>query len=220
MLHLPSGTYLHLDAGATRIVNLVSETGEDGAVEALVERFGLEPLRARADVTGVIAAIRGSGAAPASGRRPTGAGARAVLRSWGRLPWRAKAATARATVLVVIVEIALRTASLETVARRVGVPLLFDEDAASLPALDPSTLTEHERMRIWAVRWVLQAWLFDATCLRRALTWGWVLRGHHPRLCIGLVDEDGVLAHAWLVIGAATVDALEHAHGFLQIGTP
>jgi Transglutaminase-like superfamily/Coenzyme PQQ synthesis protein D (PqqD) len=218
VLHLPTGTYLELDQVATEILGLVSELGEAGAARVLSERYNLPVQRARADVLRVARAVRsGAATSAARGRRPTLRGAIDVARGWWRLPLAARIATCQAALLVLTVEVALKLSSLDAVARRIGAPLAVDDRDGAAPPLDETTLTSKERLHLWAVRWVLQRWLFDATCLRRALAWGRVLRARRPALCIGLVEEDGVLAHAWLHFGDVTLDAPDQGRNFSRL---
>jgi len=218
VLHLPTGTYLELDQVATEILGLVSDLGEAGATRVMSERYNLPEQRARADVVRVARAVRsGAATSAAKGRRPTLSGAVGVARGWWRLPVAARIATGQAALLVLVVEVALKLTSLDVVARRIGAPLAVDERDGAVPPLDETTLTSKERLHLWAVRWVLQRWLFDATCLRRALAWGRVLRARRPVLCIGLVEEHGVLAHAWLHFGDVTLDAPDQSRNFSRL---
>jgi hypothetical protein len=53
----------------------------------------------------------------------------------------------------------------------------------------------------------MRHWPFDATCLRRSLVAGQRLRKLHPELNIGVALSAGdVIAHAWLTIGATSLD--------------
>lgn len=218
-LHLPTGTYLELDATATEIVHLVSELGQSGAAAALAVRYGLEADRATADVARVVNTVRGGGMPrAATARRPTAKGTLSVVRSWARLPRRARRATSRATILIIAIDVALRVWPVDLVADRLGVPLAIAHRDPQAPPLDHSRLTGSERLQLWAVGWVLDRWLFDATCLRRSLAWGRVLRGRGPELCIGLLEDGSALAHAWLHFGDATLDAPDQVRHFSAAG--
>jgi hypothetical protein len=122
-----------------------------------------------------------------------------------------KLATIYATALVVTAEVLLRLEPIDRVSRRLRAPLSDGSDDVDLPPLDGSCLTDRERRLLSALAWVQRAWLFDATCLRRALAAGWVLRRRKPRLCLGLSDTDEVLAHAWLVLEGRSLDGLPGA---------
>ena len=54
VLHVPSGTYLKLDASATEILDLVRSDGRVGAASQLVAKYGLDPDTAASDVTAVL----------------------------------------------------------------------------------------------------------------------------------------------------------------------
>jgi hypothetical protein len=219
VLHLPTGTYLELDATATEILTLVTEVGEEGAAEALSQRYRLPRAQARADVAKVASSVLGAGGGTATGgRRPTRAGTVAVIRSWWRLPPRARVAVVRATILVATIEIALHRRPLDQVARRLGVPLAGGVPEVDVPPLDPAVLSPREELSMWASRWVLEHWLFDATCLRRSLAWGWALRSREPALCVGLLDDGKDLAHAWLHLGGASLDARDDTRLFSPVG--
>ena len=77
-----------------------------------------------------------------------------------------------------------------------------------------------ERLLLAALASVQRRWLFDATCLRRALGAGWILRRRHPRLCLGLTGAEGALAHAWLVVDGHTIDGLRGAPVFKRVVAP
>jgi hypothetical protein len=101
----------------------------------------------------------------------------------------------------VAVEIGLKCTDITRLARWMGVPLATDTVAP--PAIGPddlSILTERERRLHWAVYWVMARWLYDGTCLRRALAFGWILRRRAPVLRLGMLDDQGTLAHAWIEV--------------------
>ena len=122
-----------------------------------------------------------------------------------------KSATIYATALVLTVEVLLRLQSVDRVSRWLRAPLFDGSDAVDLPPLDGSCLPDRERRLLGALAWVQRAWLFDATCLRRALASGWVLRRRKPRLCLGHTGSHEVLAHAWLVLEGRSLDGLPGA---------
>jgi hypothetical protein len=122
-----------------------------------------------------------------------------------------KSATIYATALVVTVEVLLRLQPIDRVSRWFRAPLFDGSDDVDLPPFDASCLTDRERRLLGALAWVQRAWLFDATCLRRALASGWVLRRRKPRLCLGLTGSDEALAHAWLVLEGHSLDGLSGA---------
>ena len=130
-----------------------------------------------------------------------------VLRSWWRLPPVLKLAVVRATAMVVAVEAGLRLTDIGRLSERLHVPLAARSSDVPGPAegddrshgddAPVSTLSPHEQQMYWATSWVLDRWLFDGTCLRRALTQGYFLRRHHPTLHLGLIGE-GDTSHAWV----------------------
>jgi hypothetical protein len=220
VLHLPSGTYLQLDGPATTVLHLVGERGQDGAVAELVRRHGVDEEVARADVAGVVDTIVGAESSPERPvRRPGIVGVAGVARQWLRMDRWAKVAVVQVSLLVVAVEVALRFRPVDDIARRVGAPLALHPEAggADLRELDRTGLSRQEALRLRALDWVLARWLVDATCLRQALVGGWILRGRHPRLHIGLTDRADVVAHAWLVVEGGTVGALGQIRDFARL---
>lgn len=202
LLHLPSGTYLALDATASRIVELLNEHGDpEKAAAALAALYGIEPARAQGDVGAVVGAVQGlSAPRTGRGRRPTVAGVRVVTRSWWRQPWRYRMTSLQVVAVAAVVEVGLRTTGVDRLARLLGVPLATG--GAPAPALgvgDAGFLSERERRVHWALFWVMTRWLYDGTCLRRALVLGWFLRRRHPVLRLGMLSE-GDVAHAWIEV--------------------
>ena len=61
-----------------------------------------------------------------------------------------------------------------------------------------AVLDDRELRALWAVGWVLERWLFDETCLRRSLASGWFIRRRRPVLRLGMIDDGGSVAHAWV----------------------
>jgi len=211
VLHVPSGTYLKLDGSASTIVDLLIEHGDaEHATAALAARFAIPMERAGVDVAAVVTALTSLRASRAShGRRPTASGALSVFRSWWRLSNPLKAAVVKAMAMVLVVEGGLRTMDIARLAARMGVPLATgtseprrgDDDG------DVDSLCLRERRAYWAAVWVLDRWVFDGTCLRRALVTGFFLRRHHPELHLGLIGE-GETSHAWVEAEGMTFNAL------------
>jgi hypothetical protein len=201
LLHLPSGTYLGLDRSAARIVDLLNEDPDPRqAAEAIARQFGIPIDQALGDVGAVVAAVQGMSAPRTSrGRLPTVAGVRLVTQSWWRMPWRYRMTTVRAAVVVVAIEVGLAFVSVSRLARIMRVPLATDPAPPPLVGPDDlSALGPGEQRAHWAVQWVLARWVYDATCLRRALAFGWFIRRRSPVLRLGMLDEEGVVAHAWV----------------------
>ena len=210
MLHLPSGTYLGLDSVASRIVELLNENPEPANVaRALSDRFGITYEQALTDVGGVIAAVQGLSAPRHDrGRRPTVAGVRVVAGSWLRQPLGYRLATLRAAAVVCAIEVGLKAFNLSTLTRWLHVPLATDQTIPPIVTPDDLlSLTESERRSYWAVQWVLARWIFDGTCLRQALALGWFLRHRKPVLRLGMIDDTGSIAHAWLDVAGQTFNA-------------
>jgi hypothetical protein len=221
LLQLSTGTYLGLDRSAAAIVGLLNEDpDQERAARALAARYGIPVGQARADVASVVSSVQGMTARRTSrGRRPTVTGVRAVAASWGRLTWRYRVTTAWVTVIVVVAETGLKVTSVSTLARWMRVPLATDE--APPPASGPddlSDLTPGERRVYWSVHWVLTRWLYDGTCLRRALVLGWFLRAHHPRLRLGVMVDEDTVAHAWIEVGGRAYNTQPVTKAFVQGG--
>ena len=221
LLHLPSGTYLGLDRSAAVIVDLLNENpDEPAAALALVEKFGIPYDRALGDVGAVVAAVQGMTAPRVNrGRKPTVAGVRVVALSWWRLSWSYRWTTAQATLALMAIEAGLKFVDVTRLARWMGVPLAMDQ--AAPPTAGPDdlrTLTGAEERAYWALGWVLARWLYDGTCLRRSLALGWFLRRRHPVLRLGMIDDAGVVAHAWIEIEGHAFNA-QQVVGTFALGT-
>ncbi len=210
LLHLRSGTYLSLDRSAARIVHLLNEAPDPRqAAEALARQFDVPFEQALGDVGVVAAAVQGMSAPRTNrGRRPTVAGARLVTQSWWRMPGRSRWTTVRVTLVFVAIEVGLKTVRLARLARWMQVPLATDHAPPPSAGQDDLTgLSAAEHRAYEAVCWVLSRWLYDGTCLRRALALGFFLRRHHPVLRLGMIDEAGAVAHAWIEVGGRVFDA-------------
>jgi hypothetical protein len=207
-LCLRKGVYLDLDRSATEIVELVRRYGVDRAVTKLAERHGMSCEVSSRHVEKVLTTFALVEASPATrGRALTAAGFRQVLRQWLGFPTRLKVGTAYTTGLVMMVEALLRLRPLDQTARWLGSPLVT-RDPGQLPCFDPNLLTDRELRLLSSLRWVQRLWPWDATCLRRALAAGWLLRRRKPGLCLGLPGSEDVLAHAWLIVGGQALDGL------------
>ncbi len=109
----------------------------------------------------------------------------------------------RAGLAASAVEIALRLAPLDRVARLSGMSL--DVGCAGM-ASAPRRVNRRDKDRLRAMNAVMRRWPFPGTCLRRALVLGWLLRDKHPRLVVGVAREGTgeVVAHAWVECSAGT----------------
>jgi hypothetical protein len=215
VLQLRKGIYFELDRPATEIVKLVRSRGPAVAAATLAERHDVPIEKVARDVERVLGTIRDSVAAPtARPRHPSWRGCARVASRWFGLPFAQKCETVYVSTLVVTVELLLRFVPLDKVGRWLHVPLIDPLCAPGLPPLRPSSLTGRERRLLAVLASVQDRWLWDATCLRKALASGWVLRRHQPRLCLGLAGSDANLAHAWLVVDGHTLDDLPGAAPF------
>ena len=220
-LRVRTGVYFDLDRSATEIVRLVQRCGPAEAVEVLAARHGRPTHEIQADVDRVLHTLQHTSLpATTRPRHPTWRGGAAVAMRWSRLPFGAKVATVYASGLVVAVEALLYLGHIDRVSRWLGVPLLDSSELEDLPPFDPASLSNRERMLLGSLASVQRRWLFDATCLRRALAAGSILRRRRPRLCLGLTSADGALAHAWLVVDGHTIDGLPGAPVFKRVVTP
>jgi len=209
LLHVPSGTYLRLDASASTIFDLLVEYGDrSNAAANLADRYDIPVERAEIDVGSVITTISRLRASRAShGRRPGITGMRRTLREWWSLPARLRLDVVRTTAVVVVAEIGLRTTDIARLADLMRVPLATQmADIPTIAPLDRSRLTSGEERLQWATGWTLDRWVYDGTCLRRALVSGFFLRRHHPVLRLGLIGE-GQNAHAWVEAEGMSFDA-------------
>jgi Transglutaminase-like superfamily/Coenzyme PQQ synthesis protein D (PqqD) len=210
LLHIPSGTYLGLDRSAARIVELLNEDPDPARAAAVLSgQFGIPFEQALGDVGAVVAAVKGMSAPRTTrGRVPTVAGVRVVTRSWWRQSWRYRITSLEVSLVVMAIEIGLKLTDVSTLARLIGVPLATDE--SSPPAIGPDNLTgftEREQRVHRALYWVMARWLYDGTCLRRALAFGWFLRRRGPVLRLGMLDDHGTIAHAWIEVEGRAFNA-------------
>lgn len=201
LLNVASGTYLRLNATATTIVELDhAGHSEEAAAHILADRWSIALADALADVRRVLASVEAlSARAEQRGRRPRARGVLRVAREWLRLSDGRRALTLQVVPVVALVEVGLRLLNLDRLARFCRVELATD---AGAPARDPTLkrAPSHEGARIeWAVRWVLARWSFDATCLRQALVFGYLMRRRRPVMHLGLVEDRGT-AHAWIMV--------------------
>ncbi len=142
-----------------------------------------------------------------------------VARSWWGQAWRYRLATVQVTLVVTVVEIGLKLTDVGRLSRVLKVPLA--SDPAPPPAAGPddlSCLTERERRIHWAVYWVMAQWLYDGTCLRRALTFGWFLRHRGPALRLGILNDGTTVAHAWIEVDGQAFNAKPLAGTFAALG--
>jgi len=219
LLHVPSGTYLGLDRTAALIVELLNDDPDQAhAASSLSKRFGIGFDQALADVGAVVENVRSlSAARMGRGRRPTVTGFLAVARSWLRQPWRTRITIIEVATVVLCIELGLKLTDVSRLARRLHVPLASDSSAVPIAGPDDvSGLSLRERRVYWSVNWVMARWLFDGTCLRRALTFGWFLRRREPVLRLGMIDDEGHVAHAWIEVGGQAFDTREITRTFVS----
>lgn len=130
-----------------------------------------------------------------------------------RLGPRRWAFLARVGVTAALVEVAVRTLPLPTVARVAGVPLVGSGAVAGARPPDDAAhdgwalLTPRERARGELALRAVEHRPFRATCLRRSLLLGHLLRSRGPVLRVGVKKVAGVVsAHAWVEIDGASLD--------------
>ncbi len=210
LLHVPSGTYLRLDRSATEIFHLVQERGAESAAAHLVTHYGIDRQTADADVASIVRAVRSAQSTRQNkARRPELRGGIRVSKEWMRLSARAKLYVAIVGLSTAGVEVALRVLSIGTVSRLVGAPLGEGQgDEANLPEVNVDQLSPRQQLSLASIEWVLQRWVYDGTCLRKALLSGIALRGRRPSLRIGLIENGSDLAHAWLRCDTFTLGSL------------
>lgn len=216
LLHVPSGTYLRLDKSAARIVDLLRQCdGDEARASALLaRRFRIDVDVAMTDVSAVSRSVGTLSSEPSTpGRQATPRGTLAVARSWWRKPLRQRWAIWKAACVVLVVEVGLKRVDLPRLSSWMRVPLDATPDQVQ-PTEAPDLLErldERERLVHWAVVWVLDRWVFDATCLRRALAFGFFLRHRRPVLRMGVLERDPgdePLAHAWIEAEGSVYNAL------------
>jgi hypothetical protein len=109
-------------------------------------------------------------------------------------------------LLLLVVEGALRLASVDRVARRLGLRFL-DAPTTSVAGQVQLRITPRERRWVNNVGRVVRRWPWDSSCLRQSLLLGWVLRRREPVLMMGVRREgDAILAHAWVRIDGVDLD--------------
>lgn len=210
------GTYLKPHGSAGLIVDLLVAHGNvPSAAADLAGRCNIPLAQATSDVCSVVEAIGGrrrSTARPL--RRPTFRGTRTVLHEWKSLSWAVKWAVANTAVVLAVVEVGLRIADVRSLAGLLRTPLA-DARAPLVTASegDMAGLSDRERTKLLAIKWVLARWLVPDTCLRRALLTGCCLRRRHPSLHLGVV-ADGRTAHAWIEAQGVAYDMGEVVGAF------
>ena len=131
-------------------------------------------------------------------RAPGMRGGATALRQWTQLPVRAKVAVVETSLVIIAIECTMRFVPIDMIARRVRAPLA-DGSRTSMQGdteVGVSRYPDRTQLRLGAADWTLARWMFDATCLRKALLYGWVLRDRAPQLHIGLMKDGDAVAHA------------------------
>ncbi len=122
----------------------------------------------------------------------------------------------RVAATAAAVELAVRTLPLPAVSRFAGVPLAVGPER---PGDAWAAIPDRDRRRAELALRVLRGRPFRATCLRRALVLGVLLRRHHPALRVGVAKAAGtVAAHAWLEVDGVSLDAESAAYRPLPLG--
>ena len=221
LLHIPSGTYLKLDANSSAIFDLlIDHVDIECASAALSEQFSIDIDRARADVEYVVETLTSLQASRASRPRlPTMDGVKDTAQRWWSFSVALRIAIARVVLVVTIVEIGLRLTDLRRLSQVMRVPLA--PDMTEIPrtgVVGAGALSLGEQRYYWATGWVLDRWVFEGTCLRRALVTGYFLRQHHPVLRLGLM-RDGHTSHAWVEADGMTFNQTEVTANFVVART-
>lgn len=122
----------------------------------------------------------------------------------------------RVAATAAAVELAVRTLPLPVVSRLARVPLAVGPER---PGDAWAAIGEPDRRRAELALRVLRGRPFRATCLRRALVLGILLRRHRPALRVGVAKAGGaVAAHAWLEVDGVSLDAESAAYRPLPLG--
>jgi hypothetical protein len=222
LLHIPTGVYLKLDASSSAIFDLLVKYEDVAkASTVLAKTFSIPADRAVADVGYVISTLTSLRPSRASRVKwPTVHGVVITAREWWSLPILLRIAVVRAVLVVAAAEIGMRTTDLGHLAALLKVPLA--PGMSEIPQIGiggAGTLTRREQRNHRAAGWVLDRWVFDGTCLRRALIVGYFLRRHHPVLRLGLVG-DGRTSHAWVEAEGMTFNEAEVIAEFVEATTP
>jgi hypothetical protein len=109
-------------------------------------------------------------------------------------------------VLLVAIEAGVRWWRVDRVADVLGVAFLDEGTSGRTGQLQ---LTHREGRWAKNADRVLRHWPIDATCLRRSLLAGWILRRRSPALILGLRQGDsGFEAHAWIRVDGIDLEPI------------
>jgi hypothetical protein len=122
---------------------------------------------------------------------------------------------ARALCWLTRIECGLRRHDLPTLCRKLGIDCDFR--SAIPPATEHVVLPRRTRTAVLACSYAVARWPFGATCLRRCLVLGRLLRTLEPSLRIGVRRDGEFMAHSWLEIGGRTLDG--SATQYAPLGT-
>ena len=123
---------------------------------------------------------------------------------------RSRGARCCTAIVAVGVEALLRWRTLPETCRVLGIRLRVGESRT--PSRNSSSAPECIAQVRDEVDWVYSRFGLPDTCLRRALTAGFRLRAHEPRLVIGVKKAATLDAHAWLEAKGSVLDWAEK-HG-------
>jgi hypothetical protein len=144
---------------------------------------------------------------------------------WRRVRPRHVVDAAQVAALAVVllgIELGLRSTRVDRVASALRVRFLSGGSLHDGAELVP--VSDRERRWLRNAARLLRRWPLDATCLRRSLLTGWVLRRHEPQLVIGVRSEEGrIAAHAWIRLGGRDLDPGAHTYAafdLLSAGPP
>jgi hypothetical protein len=103
------------------------------------------------------------------------------------------------------IEVGLRTTRVDRLASLLRVR--FRSGGELRASSDDTPFVDGEGRWLRNAARLLRRWPLDATCLRRSLLLGWILRAREPLLVLGVRNEDGVIqAHAWIRLGERDLD--------------
>jgi hypothetical protein len=108
------------------------------------------------------------------------------------------------TSVLLAIELGLHLSRVDRVAAVLRVRF---REGGALTDGSPPPVSRRERRWLRNAARVLRRWPLDATCLRRSLLVGWILRRHEPLLVLGVrTDGATIAAHAWIRIGERDLD--------------
>ena len=131
------------------------------------------------------------------------------VRRLSSISWRQWKDLAFTVIVLTVIEIGLRVGSLDRLAELLGSQWSSQKARMNGRCRSSRPMTAALSMQLEKV---LRHWCFSATCLRRSLLAGHLLRRWHPVLRLGVAKVDGIVtAHAWLEINGVNLDPVGSA---------